>query len=263
MEDVDEGFGSNESNYCNADKEDLLNNLKYLNGQKVIDKETDLDKIFNGKVCENGKGVIGNGQVIDYERNGSENDLDLRSDKATEEHEEPSVDLSVTDNKNLSSASENIHEETAVKLEKDVLKADGLDSQTDFPNHSEDSREAVVCSNPLERAFQSNCTDEELDKNELKNINGHNKDDVNEDKKYLNKEYSNETNSSNKTPVKQPTSSAEGERSPFLLDDKVRNSLKGLVAKVKSSELSREGCSPTGSSVSSDSGPATPKKTQG
>ncbi|XP_045213839.2 activating transcription factor 7-interacting protein 1-like isoform X2 [Mercenaria mercenaria] len=285
MEDVDEGFGSNESNHSNH-KETILNDLKILNGQSVLDKNTNGKNIFNGNVFENCSKKVE--ESLDM-NDGSEKDLDLREDKSNSssqcigfanalrgQHCEEKVEKTKSEelcysylSKDTLSPAENDNTNCSLKD-----KDNGLEESSSKSLSHDQSKENEIPNKCDD--IEEECLDKTLNENHSNNLNpnspidkkmnGDLTTDVQDnelEKSCLDKIQNNEASPLNRTPIKQRTSSAEGAKSPFLLDDKVRNSLKGLVAKVKSSELSRGSMSPSGSSVSGDGeGPATLGKLQ-
>ena len=302
MEDVDEGFGSNESNHSNFNKETILKDLKYLNGQNVLDKNTNGNNLCNGNMLKH------DSQKDDITGDGD--DLDLRNDKdmcetspcigfsnalknhtikssdtseVTEqsnskeacdtyfrqrslspiENENSNSSLNDNDNKAVEQSGKvspineplphinNSESEIPSKCNNGEVEEELVQSESDSSSNSNIKSPIDIKENENKTSAENGCPETVLSENEM-------------DTSCLDKVRTVDINSQNKTPVKQHTNSAEGERSPFLLDDKVRNSLKGLVAKVKSSELSRESMSPAGSSGSADAdGIASPKKLHG
>ncbi|XP_060573444.1 activating transcription factor 7-interacting protein 1-like isoform X2 [Ruditapes philippinarum] len=297
MEDVDEGFGSNESNHSNCNKETILTDLKYLNGQSVLDKNTNGNSLLNGSILKNGSQKVENSLDMPDDSK----DLDLRNNKSISETSpcigfakalrDHNIKNCTPDEQSNSkelhetclgqrSSNENKNSNCSLDSKGEVEKQSGKVSpinvslshinnkEGEVPNKCKSSQveEMIVHTDrdSSRNSDRNSATDIKINKNKDCSENDSHETVLIENEmnnKCLDKMETIDRNALNKTPVKQHTSSAEGERSPFLLDDKVRNSLKGLVAKVKSSELSRESMSPAESSVSGDTDElASPRK---
>ncbi|XP_052760351.1 activating transcription factor 7-interacting protein 1-like isoform X2 [Mya arenaria] len=271
MDDIDEGIGSNDSSTGCVAMTNILQDLKHINGQTVL-KDHNGGDICERDFEKNGTEIGGDdGGSVKHEMNGIvkegeysiEND-DIKGiedyvDNINENSEEKGMVMGKEKEKNDQDENDT-EKEAEMKYNQSPPSNDSAaaDLATNIEDDIEENDDSLTKSPEnngltIEKSEQKLYTGDES-KADIHELIGHSSgdcdqkkcsndssDEPSETKENLTDDKDNEDTELRKenecSPSKSNVSEADdGHKSPFVLNEGVRNSLKGLVAKVKSFE---------------------------